>query len=494
MIKFGTDGWRDIIGEDFTYENVRKVAHAHALYLLGGGAKRVVVGFDTRFQGEGFARVAAETMAAVGLEVLLSKTYLPTPALSFAVKHFGAGGGVMISASHNPPEYNGYKIKGAYGGSATPEIISGIEKVLEQHLETGVDVPKSTAALERFDIRKAYFEQLDSVLDLELLRTYKGVMYFDPMGGAGAGWLEGFVRHAKLLLELRPLHAVPHPMFYGVNPEPVPQNLASLMAILKTEASPVFGAVTDGDADRVGAVTAGGHFFNSHKIFALLIQNMYARGLRGRVVNTVSGSGLIEKLCQKWNLELFTTPVGFKYITDAFLDGEINPEKAVLVGGEESGGMAVMGHLPERDGILSSLLLLESVVRTGKGLDQQFAELEDLAGFKHFYDRRDLHLSSGFDKLGFLQEAHTWTEVAGFAVVGVISVDGVKLMLEPLSASDRSDARSESGQSGGFAMLRASGTEPLLRIYVEAQSAEALKSILDWVVERVLEADEKGRR
>ncbi len=469
MIKFGTDGWRDIIAQDFTYANVRKVAHAHALYLLEGGAKRAVVGFDTRFLGEGFARVAAETMASAGLEVLLSNIYLPTPALSFAVRHYGAGGGVMISASHNPPEYNGYKIKGFYGGSATPEIVRGIERVLE----TVEDVTVSHPRLERFDVRAAYFEQLDSVLDLELLRTYKGVMYFDPMGGAGAGWLEGYVKHAKLPLELRPLHAVPHPMFYGVNPEPVPQNLASLMAILKTEGGMVFGAVTDGDADRVGAVTAGGHFFNSHKIFALLIQNMVARGLRGRVVNTVSGSGLIEKLCGLWGLELFTTPVGFKYITDAFLMGEADPSKAVLVGGEESGGMAVMGHLPERDGILSSLLLLESVVRTGKGLDQQFAELEALADFQHFYDRRDVHLSIGFDKLGFLLEAQNWTEVAGLEVTGVVTVDGVKLTLE----------------NGAFAMLRASGTEPLLRIYVEAQSKSALESILETAVSRALEAD-----
>ena len=489
MIKFGTDGWRDIIAENFTYANVRKVAHAHALYLLEAGAKRVVVGFDTRFQGEGFAKVAAETMASAGLEVLLSSSYLPTPALSFAVKHYGAGGGVMISASHNPPEYNGYKIKGFYGGSATPEIVQGVEKVLE----TVGDVPQSSTTFERFDIRNAYYQQLDSVLDLELLRTYKGVMYFDPMGGAGAGWLEGYAKHAKLSLELRPLHSVPHPMFYGVNPEPVPQNLTSLMAILKTEQSPTFGAITDGDADRVGAVTAGGHFFNSHKIFALLIQNMVARGLRGRVVNTVSGSGLIAKLCDKWSLELFTTPVGFKYITDAFLTGEGDPSKAVLVGGEESGGMAVMGHLPERDGILSSLLLLESVVRTGKGLDQQFAELEELTGFQHFYDRRDLHLSETFDKAGFLLEAQSWTELAGFEVTGVVTVDGVKLILGPLSALDRSGARSQSGENGAFAMLRASGTEPLLRIYVEAQSESALNAILEAAVSQALEVNIQPR-
>ncbi len=471
MVKFGTDGWRDIIGEDFTYENVRKVAHAHALYLLESGFSRAVVGFDTRFQGQGFARVAAETMANVGLEVLLSSSYLPTPALSFAVRHFGAGGGVMISASHNPAEYNGYKIKGAYGGSATPDIVRGIEAVLERNAAPTTQHPWPTTRT--FDIRKAYYQQLDSVLDLELLRTYRGLMYFDPMGGAGAGWLEGYVRHAKLLLELRPLHSVPHPLFYGVNPEPVPQNLASLTSILATESSPVFGAVTDGDADRVGAVTAGGHFFNSHKIFALLIQNMHSRGLRGRVVNTVSGSSLIARLCRLWGLELFTTPVGFKYITDAFLTGETDPLKVVLVGGEESGGMAVRGHLPERDGILSSLLLLESVVRTGKGLDEQFAELEDLADFRHFYDRKDLQLSNGFDKARFLAGAQRWTQLAGHNVTEVVTVDGVKLYLE----------------GDAFAMLRASGTEPLLRIYVEAQSEAALQAILEAAVNRALEAD-----
>jgi phosphomannomutase len=295
-------------------------------------------------------------------------------------------------------------------------------------------------------------------------------MYHDPMGGAGGGWLTGYAQHAGLNLHLQEVHGAPDPTFYGVNPEPIPQNLKPLTGLLRQESGTVFAAVTDGDADRVGAVTAGGNYFNSHKIFAVLLKHLYDKGLRGRVVKTVSGSGIIDRLAQHLGLDLVETPVGFKYITDAFLDGQRDPDLAVLIGGEESGGMASRGHIPERDGLYNSLLLLESVAVSGKGLDQQFADIEALTGFRHFYDRNDLHVSPDFDKAALMARVQGYTELAGHAVEGVVMRDGVKLLLS----------------GGAFAMFRASGTEPVVRIYVEAQSEAEQKAILAEATRRVI--------
>ncbi|GAA5534873.1 phosphoglucomutase/phosphomannomutase family protein [Deinococcus aluminii] len=468
-IKFGTDGWRDIIAEDFTYENVRRVARAHAQALRAAGGNSVVVGFDTRFQGANFARVAAEALAESGLNVLLAREFLPTPALSFAVVHHRAAGGVMITASHNPPLYSGYKIKGAYGGSATPALVAEVERALAQ--PQAYDGPPGT--VQSFDIRGAYYAGLDRQLDLETLRGYRGTVIHDAMGGAAGGWLTGYARHAGLNLDLRELHGQPDPMFYGVNPEPIPQNLAGLMAALSAETGTALGVVTDGDGDRVGAVTAGGHFFNSHQIFAVLLRHLHGRGLRGRVVKTVSGSRVIELLAGRLGLDLLETPVGFKYITDAFLEGQQDEARAVLMGGEESGGLGMGAHIPERDGLLNSLLLLEAVAASGRSLDELFAQIEAEVGFRHHYDRGDLHLSAGFDKNALLKEARGYTEVAGHPVEGIKTTDGVKLLLA----------------GGASAMFRASGTEPVVRVYVEAQSPEAVQAILNEATRRVLALD-----
>lgn len=468
-IKFGTDGWRDIIAEDFTYANVREVARAHAQALRAGGGQSVVVGHDTRFQGAGFAQVVAEVMAGEGLRVLLAREFLPTPALSFAVVHHGAAGGVMITASHNPPQYSGYKLKGAYGGSATPAIVAEIERALQN--PEPYNGP--TGSIEPLDIRGAYYAQLDRQLDLETLRGYRGTVIHDAMGGSGCGWLTGYARHAGLHLDLRELHGRPDPLFHGVNPEPIPQSLGELMGLLANETGTTLGVVTDGDADRVGAVTAGGRFFNSHQIFAVLLRHLHGRGVRGRVVKTVSGSRIIELLAGRLGLDLLETPVGFKYITDAFLEGQADEALAVLMAGEESGGLASRGHIPERDGLLNSLLMVEAIAKSGKSLDELFAEIEAEVGFRHHYDRNDLHLSTGFDKNGLMREAKGYREVAGHAVEGVKTTDGVKLLLA----------------GGASAMFRASGTEPVVRVYVEAQTPEDVRAILDEATRRVRALD-----
>ncbi len=469
-IKFGTDGWRDIIAEDFTYANVRTVAQAHAQALRQGGGKLVIVGYDTRFQGPGFAKVVAQVMAEQGLDVLLAQDYLPTPALSFAVVHHHAAGGVMITASHNPPQYSGYKIKGSYGGSATPATV----KLIEQALETPEGYAGPRGQVKPFDIRDAYYAQLDAQFDLNIMRAYQGKVIHDAMGGAACGWLTGYARHAGLKLDLSELHGKPDPMFYGVNPEPIPQNLSQLMSLLATQTGTALGVITDGDADRVGAVTAGGKFFNSHQIFAVLLKHLHGRGVRGRIVKTVSGSRVIDLLSQKLGLELLETPVGFKYITDAFLEGQQDESKAVLMGGEESGGLSSRGHIPERDGLLNSLLMIEAIAASGKSLDELFADIEAEVGFKHHYDRNDLHLSDTFDKDRLLTEAAQYTEVAGQLVEGVNKRDGVKLTLS----------------GGASVMFRASGTEPVVRIYVEAQSPEEVKAVLDEATSRVKALDQ----
>lgn len=464
-LKFGTDGWRDIIADDFTFENVRIVARAHAQVLRRAGNRSVVVGFDTRFQGAAFARVVAEVMAAQGLSVWLAQEFLPTPALSFAVVHHGAGGGVMITASHNPPSYSGYKIKGTYGGSATPAIVAEVETALARPQEYSGPQGK----IWPLEIRQAYYEQLDRQLDLDVIRRYQGRAIHDPMGGAACGWLSGYARHAGLSLDLEEMHGRPDPLFYGVNPEPIPQNLGDLTARMADETGLTLGVITDGDADRVGAVTAGGRFFNSHQIFAVLIAHLHRRGVRGRVVKTVSGSRVIDLLAQKLGLELLETPVGFKYITDAFLEGQEDERLAVMIGGEESGGLSSRGHIPERDGLLNSLLMVEAMAASGKSLDQLFADIERAVDFRHVYDRADLHLSTEFDKTKLMRAAQHYEEVAGRSVTGVKTIDGVKLTLD--------------GEAS--VMFRASGTEPVVRIYVEAQSAQEVQALLSEAVKRV---------
>ncbi|WP_299427836.1 phosphoglucomutase/phosphomannomutase family protein [uncultured Meiothermus sp.] len=449
-IKFGTDGWRAIIGDQFTFDNVASVAQAYAEYLLLQQGKKVVVGYDTRFMAGRFARRAAEVLAANGLEVHLAKSFVPTPVLSFAVTHLQADGGVMITASHNPAEYLGFKIKGRYGGAATPAMIAEVEHRLGARPRWG------EAPIHSFDVRKAYYDFLTSQLDIEALKAYDGVIYHDSLGGAGAGWLAGFVKHAGLELELRELHAVPDPMFYGVHPEPIPQNQFAIMTVLRAEEDPTFAVVNDGDADRIGAVLAGGGNFNSHQIFAVLLNHLHSKGLTGRVVKTFSTSRIVDKLAQKLGLELVVTPIGFKYITDEMLKG------GVLIGGEESGGIGVAGHLPERDGLLNALLLLESVVRTGKSLGQQFAEIEAEVGFKHAYDRMDLQLPSMEHIQAAMARVQNPQTIAGLEVSGTENLDGIKWIF---------------GETG-WLLFRASGTEPVLRIYCEAQAEKTVKSAL----------------
>lgn len=456
---FGTDGWRDVIADRFTFANVARAAQAYAEHLIDRDRSRVLVGHDTRFGGERFARVVAETLAANGLEVRQSAGYLPTPALSFAVKHLQAGGGVMLTASHNPPAYHGFKLKGAYGGTATEDIYRDVSRRLEHISSTEVATfdPKRHG-VESFDIREAYYERLARLVDLDIVRSLSGTLVHDAMGGAAGGWLAGFAQHVGLGVVVSELHGRPDPLFYGVNPEPLPQNLAELMERLaRGDDGVLFGTATDGDGDRLGVVLPDGRFFNSHQIFAVLIDLMTRRGESGRVVKTFTVSRVVERLAAARGLEVVETPVGFKYIVDAMLEGD------VLVGGEESGGIGVAGHIPERDGVANSLLLLEAVARSGKPLATLFADLETEAGWRHAYDRLDLHLSGNSLKDAVMSRLeHPPATLAGREVLSTEDRDGVKLNL--------------SGDA--WLLFRPSGTEPVLRIYCEAPSAEEVDVIL----------------
>ncbi|NLG07671.1 MAG: phosphoglucomutase/phosphomannomutase family protein [Deinococcales bacterium] len=456
---FGTDGWRDVVAERFTFENVGRAAQAYARQLLAAGGRRVLVGHDTRFLGARFARRAAEVLAANGLEVALSADYLPTPALSFAVKRYGADGGVMLTASHNPAEYNGFKLKGSYGGSASDATYRGVAELVARVRPADVaSFDPRRHAVERFDVRRDYYDALAGLVDVGLLARAGGPLLHDAMGGAAAGWLTGFFRHVGLPDAAVELRGEPDPMFHGVHPEPIARNLEATMdRMTEVESPPLFAVATDGDGDRLGVVLPGGAFFGSHQIFAVLLDRLERSGRRGTVVKTFTVSRIVERLAAGRGLPVVETKVGFKYVADEMLRGD------VLIGGEESGGIGVQGHLPERDGIANALLLLEAVAAEGVGLGERFAELERETGWRHAYDRLDLRLADPAQQARALAAFDDPGAVyAGRPVTSVERRDGVKLNL----ADD------------AWLLVRPSGTEPLLRVYCEAPDEGAVAAAL----------------
>ncbi len=460
-LTFGTDGWRDVIADKFTFENLGRAAQAYAEYALAQKSTSekhttVLVGHDTRFLGAQFARHSAEILAANGLRVLLSDGFIPTPALSYAVKHYGAGGGIMLTASHNPPQFHGFKLKGPYGGTATPEIYKAVSERVP-HISKS-DVKKFDAKkhiVETFDIRSSYYNFLKKQVNLKAIKSLKVPIYHEAVGGAGTLWLSGFFEYTGLQNIIN-LHGEAHPLFYGVNPEPLPQNLGYATGKMQHEKTGIV-ICSDGDADRIGVVLPGGKFFNSHQIFAVLLEQLQSKGLKGKVVKTFTVSRVIERLAKLRGLEVVETPVGFKYIVDAMLEGD------VLIGGEESGGIGIQGHIPERDSFLNGLLLLETMATTGKTLDTLFADIEKETQWQHAYDRLDLHLSGNALKdavVNALKDPPK--EMSGRRLESVERLDGVKLNLS----------------GNAWLMFRASGTEPVLRIYCEAATPSDVQTIL----------------
>jgi len=456
-IKFGTDGWRGVIAEDFTYENVRKVAHAIARYVVraekpGGG---VVVGFDTRFGSENFARVAAEAVAATGTPVWLATDACPTPAVSLLVRMRRAGGGIQITASHNPYRWNGVKFKASYGSSASPVIVAQVEAELEKVLRDGVPpLPPRKELVHSLDVRTPYLETLDALVDWDRLKSSKFRYVIDPMHGAGRGLLRDlFHRHG---IETHEIRGTRDPLFGGVNPEPIEPHVEALRRAV-IEGGYDTGFALDGDADRIGAIDRNGAFVTPHQIFSILFWHLAGtRNLTGDVAKTFSTTKMIDKIAAKFGRKVWETPIGFKYICDRMLEGDI------VVGGEESGGIATKLYLPERDATVSALLLAEVMAWHGKRLDELVAMLHREFG-EHHYGRVDLTLRDGQKEKAIARFSDAkFQKLLDWPIVRREDLDGVKVYLGEI----------------GWVMVRASGTERMLRVYSETTRPETTQRVL----------------
>ena len=461
QIKFGTDGWRGIIAEDFTCENVRKVTHAIARYVIRAERpeRGVVVGYDTRFGSERFARVAADELTAAGIPVSLAAEACPTPMVSLLVRLRGAAAGIQISASHNPYPWNGVKLKAGYGSSASPAIVAQVENEIAKVLREGVaGLPPCNKLLQSLDARTPYLEKLSELVDWDRLRAAKLRFLIDPMHGAARGLLRDlFGRNGIDCEEIRGMR---DPLFGGVNPEPIEPHIEALRRALR-EGKFDAGFAFDGDGDRIGAMDPDGTFITPHQIFSILFWHLAgARNLTGDVAKTFSTTKMIDKIAAKFGRKVFETPIGFKYICDRMLENEI------LLGGEESGGIGTKLYLPERDATVSALLLAEVMSWHGRTLSQLVAILHSEFG-EHHYGRVDLTLRPGQKEkaISYFSDGKL-RRVLDWAVVRRESLDGVKAYLDDI----------------GWVMVRASGTERMLRVYAETIRPETTRCVLDVIV------------
>lgn len=470
-IRFGTDGWRGIMGEDFTFANVRICAQSVAQYLQQAGlaACGLVVGYDTRFASEHFAAAAAEVMAANGIKVYLCSRPAPTPAVSYAILDKRAGGAIVITASHNPALWNGLKYKPEYAGSASPEVVAQLEAAIPAILEAG-DMPRLPLAsaqreglVETFDPQPAYLRQLARLVDLERLKGAGLKVVVDSMYGAAAGWLRAALRLrsgqalAGGRTQIWEIRRQRNPAFPGMhNPEPIARNLRPLVRALRRHGADV-GLASDGDGDRLGIIDEEGRFINQLQTFALLAYYfLEVRGQRGPIVKSITTTRMINRLGELYGVPVYEMPVGFKYIGPKMM------EVGALLGGEESGGYGFGSHLPERDGVLSALYFLDFIARTGRKPSQLLAELYARVGH-YYYDRVDVRLEEAeketvMQRVGQSKPAH----LAGLPVTGIDTTDGFRFHL----------------QGSGWLLIRFSGTEPLLRIYTEVQEESLVPKLL----------------
>jgi phosphomannomutase len=457
-VKFGTDGWRAIIAEDFTFENVQACAQAVADHFgeTYGKDRHAVVGFDTRFLSEEFAVSVARVLAGNGFDVELADRPAPTPALSWRIIETGACGGVVVTSSHNPARWNGIKVKPHYGGSASPEIVADIERRVPAILATdGVKMaPAGDGAIRRFDPIPGYLDALSGQLDLTAVRSAGLELAFDPMYGAGAGLFESLLGGGTT--RVTEIHNERNPAFPGIRaPEPIEPNLGELLGLVAGGRFDA-GIANDGDADRVGLVDERGRFVDQLRTFALIVHYLLGiRGLRGPVVRSVTTTNMATLLAEHYGVPAFETPVGFKHI------GPLMMSEDALVGGEESGGYGFRGHLPERDGILAGLYLLDAVARSGKRPGELLEDVFAITG-PHFYERVDYELELGSNAaVKAVLDAAAPREAAG----------------HPIIASDRTDGwRFHIAE--GWLLLRLSGTEPLLRVYTEVRDERLVKPLL----------------
>jgi phosphomannomutase len=459
-IKFGTDGWRGLIADDFTFDNVRRVARAIAGYVRKheDPGRGVIVGYDTRFASDRAARIIARVIADSGIPVRLANDNVPTPAVSYSVKKLGAAGGVMVTSSHNPWDWNGVKFKARFGGSATPSIMRLIEAEMDREAPSG----DAAAEIQEVDLKPAYIAAVAEFANLEQIRSANFKFAIDSMYGSGRGILTRIfdahgIRNVAIRQEVNPL-------FPGINPEPIVPHVALLQQTVVREKCHA-GLVTDGDADRIGAVAEDGSFVDSHKCICVLLNWLLTRKhWPGDVVRAFNTTGMVDRIAAKYGRQLHETSIGFKYIADLMMENEI------LIGGEESGGIGYGRFLPERDGILNALLLANVMAEEKKPLGQLVADLQREFG-AHYYGRRDLHISDNL-KNGAIRRAADaqTTKLGSYTILRKENRDGVKFYLDAPRYGNGADP---------WVLFRASGTERMLRCYVEAAKPELVEEILD---------------
>lgn len=454
-IKFGTDGWRGIIAQDFTFANVRKVTRAIAAYLEKAYAKDkpVLIAYDPRFLAEEFARTAAEILADLGWSVKMTDRDCPTPTIAYNARELDTAGALMFTASHNPAPYCGIKYIPDYAGPATPEITDTIVA----NIDSASDAPsegKNADKISTFDPKPAYVDYLYQLLDVETIRKAKLNVKYDALYSTSRGYLDGILQHCGCQVES--FHTWRDVLFGGGMPEPKGEMLVGLVESVK-KGNADLGLATDGDSDRFGIVDEKGNVLTPNTILLLLARHLYKnKGQKGAIVRTVATTHLLDTLAEKYGLEIYETAVGFKYV------GEKMRETDVLIGGEESGGLSVLGHIPEKDGILADMLVAEAIAYEGKPLSQLVEEAIADAGGPLYNRRLDLHLTEAHKQA--VLEAYDKTppdRVADIAVAQVGRKDGIKLYLE----------------DGGWVLLRPSGTEPLIRVYMETSTSEKLDKI-----------------
>jgi phosphomannomutase len=462
-IKFGTDGWRGVIADDYTFANLEKVALATARYFATLKKRRngILIGYDARFMSREFAEFSAVVMANAGIAVKLADSIVSTPMVSLLTLREKAAGGIVITASHNPARYNGFKIKGDFGGPAHPEMIARVERELAKVMKLK-KLPRAKRTLQELlakgkitsiAMKQRYLDDIAKKIDMDLIRRSGIRILYDVMYGAGQGVLD------QVLPGVRQIHESYNPSFGGTNPEPLAQNLPDLMREVKAERYDI-GIATDGDADRIGAVDEKGNFVDSHRIFSLLLKYLVEqKKMTGEVVKSLSVTQMVDKQCARYGLKLVETPIGFKHIC------RYMTEHDVLIGGEESGGLGVKGHLPERDGIFIGLMLCEMMAVRGKPIGALVQELMDEFGV-HEFRRVDMRLSEKEKESVMKRFRLGVTEIGGYAVTGRNDTDGHKFFVDD-----------------GWLLVRASGTEPLIRVYAEGGSTAMVDALLAGVTQ-----------
>ncbi len=459
-IQFGTDGWRAIIAKDFTVDNVKRVTEAVCKWLKNKNANpSIVIGHDCRFAGKLFLDEASKVFIANGIKVYYSDVFVSTPMVSLGALRKEADLGIVITASHNPPEYSGYKLKGSFGGPLLPEDIADVEALIVDSIpDTSKISLENNDECIKVDLRSMYIDHVKSSFDLEAIQNSDFRWGYDAMFGAGMAVMN------DLFPEIELLHCEPNPGFNGTAPEPILRNLEEFSEFIKVSESIDCGLATDGDADRIGLFDSKGNFIDSHHIILLLIHYLVKyKKQTGKVVTAFSTTEKISKLCKHYGLEQTTTKIGFKYITGYILDED------VLLGGEESGGIAIKGHIPERDGIWMGLVIWEFMAKTGKTLEGLIEEVYEIVGsFK--YDRNDLHITEELKQRVLTKCKEGISSFGDYTVLRSEDVDGFKYHFE----------------NDQWLLIRASGTEPVLRVYAESKDEASVKRLLDTATKAVL--------